>query len=367
MNLVEDPEELRAHLLLRLLPGAGDRRVARVLRDQGSGRRALALPGKEFVRALGDAAHVARADPNLRDRVEEILGRCKELGVRVAPLGWAGYPETLRALADPPTVLFLRGDVSLLDRPAVAIVGARRATAAGRRTAERIAAELSERGVVVVSGLALGIDGAAHRGALTAEGGTIAVLGSGPDRVYPATNRSLFRQILQRGLIVSEFLPGESVRPYNFPRRNRVVAGLAAGVVVVEAGERSGALITVDHALDLGLEIFSVPGSVESAQSRGTNHLLRDGAHLATCGLDVLEILGWSLSTGADRRETPTRSDPELSRVSGALGPAPRPVHQLVSAVGLPVGKVLASLTRLEMQGRAVRSSEGWRARGYPR
>lgn len=362
-----DPEELRAALLLRLLPGVGDRRVARLLRAHGGARKVLTLPPDLLVRSLGEEAHRAKSDTDLRERVEHVLRRCSELDVHVVTLGSTGYPSRLLALSDPPAVLFLRGDVSLLDRPSIAVVGSRRATAAGRRTAERLGAELSGHGVTVVSGLALGIDGAAHRGALSDHGGTIAVLGSGPDRAYPSANRGLFRQILQRGLIVSEFMPGESARPYNFPRRNRLIAALSAGVVVVEAAERSGALITVDHALDLGLEVFSVPGSVEADQSRGTNHLLRDGANLVTCGLDVLEVLRWPASPAAGPPAAEALPDTDLSRVGGALGPAPRPIHQLVPAIGLPLERVLASLTQLEVQGRAVRSSEGWRARGYPR
>lgn len=392
LNFGEDRAELEALLLLRVLPGAGDRRVGRALRELGTAGKVLSCSRPRFSRMLGGAACQARADTALLDRARGILRRCERLGIEIAPVGYPRYPRSLMALVDPPTVLFLRGDVSFLNRHAVAIVGSRRATAAGRRAAERIAAELSERGVTVVSGLALGIDGAAHRGALAGSGSTIAVLGSGPDRVYPAAHRKLFGQILERGLIVSEFLPGESARPYHFPRRNRIVAGLTAGVVVVEAGERSGALITVDHALDLGIEVCSVPGSIEASQSKGTNHLLRDGAHLVTCGADILEVLGWRglpPSPGAsDPRGgpppvaaevpptaepvacvgAPTRSaDSDLARVSRALGPAPRPMHRLLPDIGLPVERVLASLTRLELQGRVVRGADGWRARGYPR
>jgi DNA processing protein len=367
LNLAEDPEELRALLLLRLLPGAGDRRIARVLREHGSARRALTLARKDFTRALGSAAFRARSDAALREQVGAALRRCRAIGALAVGLGSERYPKSLLALVDPPGVLFLRGDLALLDRPAIAIVGARRATPIGRRTAERIAAELSEHGVTVVSGLALGIDGAAHRGALSGPGGTIAVLGCGPDRAYPATNRGLFEEILERGLVVTEFFPGEAARPYNFPRRNRILAGLSAGVVVVEAAERSGALITVDHALDLGIEVFSVPGSVEAAQSKGSNHLLRDGAHLVTSGGDVLDIMEWPRMSPPASGGAEARPGSELSRVSRVLGPAPQPIHDIVPAVGLPVQTVLASLTRLEIEGRAVRGPDGWRARGYPR
>lgn len=378
-------EELRAVMLLRLLPGLSDRRVARLLRAYGTARRALSLPSVEFTRALGKAAEKARSDPALSRRIEEVVRCCRELGARMIPFGAPDYPESLLSLVDPPPILFARGDLSLLARPAVAIVGSRRATAQGRRTTERIAAEIADRGVVVVSGLALGIDGAAHRGALAVEGGTIAVLGCGPDLAYPASHRALFGEILQEGLIVTEFPPGEPAQPHNFPRRNRILAGLSAGVVVVEAAERSGALITVDHALDLGVEVFAVPGSVEAPNAAGSNNLIRDGAHLVTGGLDVLEVLGWGArssragsrgSEGAPDSGPPRDIDSgsdapgprsDLSRVRGALGTGPRPVEELVPEVGFPVPRVLAALTRLELTGAAIRSAEGWRRAGQSR
>ena len=238
-------EERSALVLLRLLPGVGDRRLSRLLGTAGSARRALALTSRQFVKTLGAKAEGARRDPGIRRQADRVLERCEALRIEILSLGSLFYPTGLMGLVDPPPVLFLRGNRSLLSRRSIAIVGSRRATGVGRRTAETISRELSELGVTVVSGLALGIDGAAHRGALGDCGGTIAVLGCGPDRPYPASNRLLFHEILERGLLVSEFPPGEPARPYHFPRRNRVLAGLSAGVVVVEAARRSGALITV--------------------------------------------------------------------------------------------------------------------------
>jgi DNA processing protein len=203
------------------------------------------------------------------------------------------YPPALHHLVDPPPILFLRGDPALLRIPSVTVVGSRKATPTGRRTAERLARGISEREVPVLSGRALGIDAAAHRGALEGPGGTVAVLGSGPDMAYPPSNRRLFLRIVEKGLVVSEFPPGEKARPHHFPRRNRILAALADTVVVVEAGERSGALITVDHALDLGREVYAVPGSLDSLQSRGSNRLLTDGAGAATSVEDLAPALRW--------------------------------------------------------------------------
>ena len=201
-------EEHRALILLRLLPGVGDRRLTRILRATGSARRTLDLSSAKFAKALGPKAERARRDSKMRHRVTQILERCQALDIEILSLGSPIYPPELLALVDPPPLLFLRGDTAFLSRRNVAIVGSRRATGVGRRTAERIARELSELGVTVVSGLALGIDGAAHRGALSGAGGTIAVLGCGLDRPYPAGNRRLFHEILARALLVSEFPPG---------------------------------------------------------------------------------------------------------------------------------------------------------------
>ena len=343
-------EERRALVLLRLLPGVGDRRLSRLLGTAGSARRALALTSGQFVKTLGVKAEAARRDPGIRQQADWVLERCEALQIEILPLGSLLYPAGLMGLVDPPPVLFLRGDRSLLSRRSIAIVGSRRATGVGRRTAERISRELSQSGVTVVSGLALGIDGAAHRGALGDPGGTIAVLGSGPDRPYPASNCHLFHEILDQGLLVSEFPSGEPAR-------------------------RSGALITVDHALDLGLEVFAVPGSVEMTQAEGTNALIRDGAHLLTRGSEALDVLGWQPSDNrleggdpaghpglrlAQQSGSPSASDSDLGRVRAAFGPGPLVLDQLVPEVGLPVPRILAALTRLELNGSIARAGEGW-------
>jgi DNA processing protein len=205
-----------------------------------------------------------------------------------------GYPALLGAIHDPPSTLFLRGggETELLDGTAVAVVGARACSSYGRSVARSLARELAAAGLVVISGMARGIDGEAHRGALDAGGSTVAVLGCGIDRDYPAAHAELARRICERGLVVSEYEPGIEPAPWRFPARNRIIAGLSRATVVVEARERSGALITADFSLEEGREVLAVPGEITSALSAGTNALLRLGATPVTCAGDVLEALG---------------------------------------------------------------------------
>lgn len=262
--------------------------------------------------------------------------------------------------------------MELLEAPAVGIVGSRKATAPGRRTAERIARDLSRAGVAVVSGMALGIDAAAHRGALEGPGGTIAVLGRGPDRAYPVANGALFRQVSEEGLLVSEFPPGTVPRAHHFPRRNLILAALSSAVLVVEAGRRSGALNTVGHAGDMGRDVMAVPGCVEWEQAAGTNRLLRDGAGLVLNARDVLEGASirrplpevgeqGSLLLAEEPRKSGGHGDDPGDRLVALLGERPLPLEELLPRSGLPVSRLLVGLTRLELEGRVLREADGWR------
>ena len=265
------------------------------------------------------------------------------------------FPPLLRAIHDPPPGLFLRsvGAAELLSRPAVAIVGARACSPYGRQVARRLARELAAAGLVVVSGLARGVDGEAHRGALEAGGPTIAVLGCGIDRDYPAAHRPLAREIAESGLIVSEYAPGVEPAPWRFPARNRVVAGLCAATVVVEARERSGALITADLALEEGREVFAVPGEITSALSAGSNALLRLGATPCTGSADVLESYGLSPLEEA-ALELGAAAAGVLERVREAASSA----DELARATELGAGELAGILTELELAG-AVTVEEG--------
>ena len=265
-------------------------------------------------------------------------------------------PPLLGAIHGPPPRLYLRGagDPELLAAPAVAIVGARACSPYGAQVARMLGRELAAAGLVVVSGLARGIDGYAHRGALETDGHTVAVLGCGIDRDYPAAHAGLARSIAERSLIVSEYEPGVEPSPWRFPARNRVIAGLCSATVVVEARERSGALITADFALDEGREVFAVPGEITSSLSDGTNTLLRLGATPLTCAADVLE------SFGLDPPET---AKPQLGEAAASLLPhLPATVDELVRASGLSAGEVAAALAELELAGVAGEGDGLYRA-----
>jgi DNA processing protein len=276
-------------------------------------------------------------------------------GYRFLARSDSAFPASLRAIHDPPPGLFLRGDADeeVLSRPAVAIVGARACSSYGAHVARSLGRELAAAGLVVVSGLARGVDGEAHRGALEAAGLTIAVLGCGVDRDYPASHRALAAEIASRGLVVSEYAPGVEPAPWRFPARNRIVAGLAAVTIVVEARESSGALITADLALEEGREVFAVPGEIVAALSKGTNALLRLGATPLTGAADVLESFGLS---GPSPRQPPGCGDGAL--VLARLRDGAASADELARATGLDAGGVAAALTELELAG-LVAGSEG--------
>ncbi|HVM18092.1 MAG TPA: DNA-processing protein DprA [Gaiellaceae bacterium] len=266
-------------------------------------------------------------------------------GLRFLPRSDPRFPPLLRAIHDPPVGLFLRGvpGEELLARPAVAVVGARACSPYGRHVARMLGRELAAAGLVVVSGLARGVDGEAHRGALEAGGATVAVLGCGVDRDYPASHRNLAARICERGLVVSEYAPGVEPAPWRFPARNRIVAGLAAATVVVEARERSGALITADLALEEGREVFAVPGEITSALSAGSNALLRQGATALTCVADVLEALGVEPAAAPDPR----------ADAAELLALLPASADELVRATGRDAGELAGLLCELELAGLA--------------
>jgi DNA processing protein len=291
--------------------------------------------------------------------VQAELERLRALGLRFIGRSEAPFPPLLRAIHDPPPGLFLRGggDAGLLARPAVAIVGARACSAYGRQVARRLGRELGAAGLVVVSGLARGVDGEAHRGALEGGGTTVAVLGCGIDRDYPAAHRDLARQVADRGLVVSEYPPGVEPAPWRFPARNRIVAGVCSATVVVEARERSGALITADFALEEGREVFAVPGEITSSLSSGSNALLRLGAVPLTCAEDVLESFGLTVAAPQD-----PELEPEAEAVLAAVREAAVGADELARATGLSAGAVAILLTELELAGLVAEADGVYRA-----
>jgi DNA processing protein len=278
------------------------------------------------------------------------LERLAQLGLRFLPRSDGRFPALLRAIHDPPPGLFLRGaaDADLLARPAVAVVGARACSAYGRQVARSLGRDLAAAGLVVVSGLARGIDAEAHRGALETGGATVAVLGCGIDRDYPAAHRELARSIAEQSVVVSEYAPGVEPAPWRFPARNRIVAGLCAATVVVEARERSGALITADFALEEGREVFAVPGEITSALSAGSNALLRLGATPLTAAADVLESYGLAQTPPAEVDVGPAAAAVLERLRDGAAG-----ADELARATGIGAGALAAALSELELAGLA--------------
>lgn len=286
---------------------------------------------------------------------EALLARSDAAGLRLLAATEPCYPAPLRRLADPPPVLWALGALERLDRPAVAIVGTRDATAYGERIARLLAGALAHAGAAVVSGMARGIDAAAHRAALDAGGATVAVLGTGADVAYPRAHRPLHREIAGRGLVLSELPPGEKAGPASFPRRNRIIAGLARLTIVVEAGARSGALITAREALDLGDDVAVVPGPIDAPQSAGSNALLRDGAHPILEVADALQLAGLAAAPAPAVRPL----DPAERRVWEALSRGPLDVDTLAIVTALPAADCLGAVTSLELDGLLVAELDG--------
>jgi DNA processing protein len=270
-----------------------------------------------------------------------------------------GYPSSLAAIFDPPVGLFVRGEapLDLLDLPSVAIVGARACSSYGAHVARAFGREFAAAGLVVVSGMARGVDGEAHRGALEAGGRTVAVLGCGVDRDYPAAHRELAKRIGRDGLVVSEYAPGVEPAPWRFPARNRIVAGLAQVTVLIEARAKSGALITADLALEEGREVFAVPGEITSALSAGTNALLKLGAAVATSAADVLDAFGL-----APQEPEPPELTPPAAAVLARLRDGPQSADELVRALTLDAGAAVAALAELELHGLLTETSGIFRA-----
>lgn len=296
----------------------------------------------------------ARDDVDLDQVCAELEGK----GVQVLTWDDPDYPTRLRDILDRPPVLYVRGALQPTDEWAVAIVGTRNASAYGREVTRELGGALAQAGVTVVSGLARGIDRAAHVSALDAGGRTLAVLGSGLDRVYPAEHQALAERIRESGALLSDYPLGTAPEARNFPPRNRLISGLSLAVVIVEAGERSGALITAEFAADQGREVFAVPGSILSKRSRGTNRLIRDGVRPVLSAEDVLEELNLRMVAEhkAARAELPSNPTEEL--ILGYLGAEPLHVDELTVLTSLPVAQVSSTLAMMELKGQ-VRQVSG--------
>lgn len=350
---------------LRLVhaPGVGPNRRARLLAHYGDSA-AICAAGRHELRRFGvtgQASAVLRGDERPA-AIDQELAWAQQHDCWILTPDDADWPQRLAGLADPPALLYVRGDPETLDQPAIAIVGSRHPTPAGRDTAFEFARHLAGNGLIIVSGLALGIDGAAHEGALAGGGLTIAVAGTGLDRVYPARHADLARRIVVEGALVSELPLGTSPRRESFPRRNRIVTGLCLGTLVVEAATQSGSLVSARHAMEQGREVFAIPGSIHNPLARGCHQLLRQGAKLVETADDILEELGPQIASApapanatsapADTGPAPaTTADPAYQALLAVLDWEPRGVDDLATRAGLAAGDVASMLLRLELDG----------------
>ncbi|PYV32239.1 MAG: DNA-protecting protein DprA [Acidobacteria bacterium] len=358
-------EDTQFWLALTRVDGLGLRTAHKLIEQFGS-PQAVYMASLTALEGAGLAARIAQAifaQAGLKEAEKE-LKTAMASGCRLLTFAEEGYPALLRQIADPPLVLYVRGDARALTEHSVAVVGTRRPTAYGTSVTLRLAADLAQRGLVITSGMARGIDSASHRGALEANGKTVAVLGSGLDVIYPRENQKLADRIAARGAVISEFPLGTSPAPENFPIRNRIISGLALGVVVVEAAEYSGSLITARLALEQDREVFAVPGNITAAQSFGPNHLIKQGAKLVDHWMDVVEEL--PAAVRSQLLPPPEASEGERGAAplfEASLTPDQKAVFEalradeslfvdsILSNVELSYPRVLQALLELEMSG----------------
>jgi len=362
-----DLDNDRAWLLLLRTPGLSASRLRQLLVDAGrsasSALDRLARRPETYRLASAGVAWLAVPD---EARIEADLAWMAEPGHRLLRCTDEDFPPQLEGITPAPVVLWVAGDASLLLRPQVAVIGSRSAGPVGLANARAFARDLTAAGLVVTSGLADGVDGAAHTAALEAGGPTIAVVGTGPDRVYPRKHLALARAIVDQGAMATEFPPGTSARPDHFPRRNRIIAGLSLGTLVIEAGEKSGSLITARFAAEQGREVFAVPGSIHNPLAEGCHQLIADGARLVRRADDVVRVLapaalelGRELAArlGSDQAPKPRgtaapawRDDPDYLRLLAAMGDDPVSLDDLVTRTSLPVTSLASMLLMLELE-----------------
>jgi DNA processing protein len=341
--------ELEAWLMLSLAPEVSDADVRRLLVAFGGPQQVLSASRAELSRVVAERTVSALLRPIALDRLRAVGDWLDDPANTLLTLGDSAYPQTLLQTPDPPPVLYVKGRVDLLNHVAFAIVGSRNATQQGVAHAESFARALSDAGLTIVSGLALGIDAAAHRGGLAGLSSSIAVVGTGLDIVYPARNRELAHALAQGGCIISEFALGTAPLASNFPRRNRLISGLARGCLVVEAALASGSLITARAANDQGKDVFAIPGSIHSPLSKGCHSLIKQGAKLAESADDILEEL--SLPRSAPRAQKIETAHADGDGALAALGFEPCSIDMLVARSGLAAEKLASLLTQWELEG----------------
>ncbi len=347
--MLSDRHESELWLRLTLIPGLGQAALRKLLLEYGSPERVLAARRAELQRLVGTDIAAQIAAGGNADDAQQALGWLADSSNAIVTLADADYPQLLLQTADPPPLLYVKGRRELLNRPALAIVGSRNATPQGLANAEDFARALSDAGITIVSGLALGIDAAAHRGGLAGMASSLAVVGTGLDVVYPARNRALAHQLAAGGALISEFALGTPALGANFPRRNRVISGLSRGCLVVEAALRSGSLITARFANEQGREVFALPGSIHSPLAKGCHALIKQGAKLVDSADDILEELQMAAAPPA-LHDAP-ELDPGAARLFAQLGFEPTGLDALCARCGMGADTVSALLLKLELQG----------------
>ena len=359
-------ESLASWLRLTLISGIGGETQRKLLAAFGLPETVFSAGYSALRGVIGEKTTSRLLDTDNQTAVSAALEWSGADGQHIITLADAEYPQYLLELPDPPTLIYVRGRIDLLNRPALAIVGSRNATPQGLQNAERFAAAFAEAGLVIASGLALGVDGAAHRGALAAGGDTVAFIGTGIDRIYPARNRDLALEIAAKGAIVSEFPLATPVSAANFPRRNRLISGFSRGVLVVEAAVESGSLITARLAAEQGREVFAIPGSIHSPQSRGCHKLIKQGAKLVETAQDVLEELRWGASRSSqpstntiDGETTNESANEPANELLSAMGFDPFSLDELAGRSGLTADVLSVMLLHLELEGRVASLAGG--------
>lgn len=342
----------RFYLGFNLTSGIGPARLARLIEVFGSVEAAWNAPVSLLMTSGLDAKSIeALIATRARLDLDAELARAERLGVRILCIDNLDYPELLREIPQPPPLLYVRGTLTTADEWALAVVGTRGPSDYGREATRRVAGELAAAGVTIVSGLALGIDALAHQAALESGGRTIGVLACGVDVPYPERNRALATRITTSGALVSEFPLSTAPIPNNFPARNRLISGLARGTLVVEAGERSGALITVEFALEQGREVFAVPGNIFNLKSAGCNRLIRNGAGLITSASDILDGMDWTTATAQQEVRQALPDDPTEAAILALIDYTPRHIDEIGRATLHTAPTLSATLTMLELKG----------------
>ncbi len=341
-------------LALNFIPGVGPVLIKALLDRFGNPKRIFRASRRELARVDGIGERLVEAikKTDIRGKVQRELKLIEELKASIVTLRDQSYPNNLRQIFDPPPLLYVRGDLQQEDELAISIVGSRLTSNYGRMVTERIAGDLARHGVTIVSGMARGIDSAAHRGALSVGGRTIAVLGCGVDIVYPPENRRLFGEIVCNGAVISEFPISTPPEGINFPRRNRIISGLSLGVVVVQADSRSGSLITARLALEQNRDVFAVPGNVGTAGSRGTNRLIKQGAKLIESAEDILEeVLPRFQHRGLEPEDRELFLEEEEERVFCLLEDEPVHIDSIIAQTRMSASHVSTILLQLELKG----------------